>query len=433
MEPEEGLDALLSQRQSLDLTPSGAAAPNDASDAWHAWAANGATAGDSTMLGPLVAAADAFAVWGTAEPSASFADRLEADLLARVAQPAEAGSAGATLEPGASSSESVRSQSQGAIQEGDAVSADRRTPGSPGRTLAAPLRLFGRAPGRERRRATRLQVLQRALVAAAVLVAAGGTLAISAATASPGQPLYGVLRFEQGVRTGLTNSPEERIRLQLGYAQDALAAYETAIAQQSGDPAYRDALATFLGDEQAATADIAALPESSARNRLTAQLMTLRTRGQAVLHASLRELSWAMRTVVTTTLAELGDDVPQIAQVTVNGVSYNGAYTWTIAVDGADFAPGAVLLVDGHPLGSVVSLSPTRLVAEVPSGQLSNGAHVFGVGNADGTASMATGVVTTSVPDDHGGHGDHGTPGAQSTPGGDDHGGSHGSGSGSGG
>jgi hypothetical protein len=430
MEPEEGLDALLSQRHSTDLTPVGFGAQDSTCDAEGAAESHGSTTDARDALSPLIAAADAFAVWGTAEPDASFADRLEATLLARFAVPSEAGNIGARLQPEASSESSQR-HSPDPTQDGGAVSPDQRVSGSSGRPTLAPLRLLGRSPGHGRTIASRAQVLRRAVVAAAVLIAAVGTLAMSAATASPGQPLYAVLRFEQVVRTSLTNSPDERIRLQLRYAQEALAAYETAVAQHSGEPAYRDALATFLGDEQAATGTIDVLPAGRARDQLTAQLLSLRTHGRDVLRVSLRGLGWPMRILVTTALAQLGDDVLHIAQATVSGVSHNGAYTWTISVDGADFAPGSVLLVDGRPLGSVVSLSPTRLVAEVPGGQLSGGTHAIGVGNTDGTAGMVTGVVTTSAPDDHGG-GDHGTPATQATPGGDDHGGSSGSGSGGG-
>jgi hypothetical protein len=435
MEPEERLDALLSHRQSADLISSDDVALDGASDAEGAAPSNSSPTADSA-LSPLLAAANTFAVWGTAVPDVSFAEQLEADLLARFALHSEgaivSGMPGVVASPNQSDQEQA-GPSQDPSQSGGDDSAERRVPASPGRTARVPLRLLGRPARLERPRATRAQVLQRSLVAAAVLIAAVGSLAVSAATARPGQPLYGVLRFEQGVRTDMANTPDERIRLQLRYAHDALAAYEVAISQQSGEQAYHDALASFLDDEQAAAGDIAALTEGTDRDRLTAQLMTLRAQGQGVLRTSLHALNWPMRATVTMVLGQLGDDVLQIAQATVSGASRNGNYIWTIAVDGADFAPGAVLLVDGHPLGSVVSLSPTRLVAEVSSGQLSGGAHSIGVGNADGTASMVTGVTTTSAPDDHGGHGDHGTPGPQSTSGADDHGGSGGSGSGGGG
>ena len=214
MEPEERLDALLSHRHATDLTPFGSGAQDSTRDAESAAAPHGSTAEEISALSPLVAAADAFAVWGNADPDASFADRLEASLLARFALPPEVTSIGARPEPEASTASS-QSHSLDATRDGRAVTPDQRVLGSSRRTTIAPLRLLGRLPGHGRRGAPRTHVLQRAVVAAAVLIAAVGTLAISAATASPGQPLYGVLRFEQGVRTGLTSSPDERIRLQL--------------------------------------------------------------------------------------------------------------------------------------------------------------------------------------------------------------------------
>ena len=85
MEPDERLDALLSQRQregesstqaSLDPVAGGHGIGGD----WHE---------ESAEVNALLHAADRFAVWGSAEPSPTFVDQLEAQLLARFVVRAE--------------------------------------------------------------------------------------------------------------------------------------------------------------------------------------------------------------------------------------------------------------------------------------------------------------------------------------------------------
>lgn len=396
MQPDERLDALLSHRQSgiePDVWSDGAGT---------AKAGSPGTAGTDDVeraadeANSLAQVADRFAVWGRADPSPAFADRLEAELLERfAAKPDQA---------------------------------------SPRDNNPAPLHP-ARSPSR-RPRARRLR--WQALAASVLLLLGTGAVAVAAAGATPGQPLYNLHRLEQGVRADLASGQTERIRLHLRYAQDALSACDLAVADHSGDETFTIALTTFTEEERAASDGMVTLPHGAERDDLAEQLGALRARARHDLRAALPALNWPARANTTAVLGQVGDSVPQITETSVSGTATDGAYVWTITIHGAGFTSGAVLLVDSRPLGKVVSLSSTTLIAQLAGDQLSNGSHTFGVGNPDGTATFVTQITSNAGPDDHGSHGGHsgqGTPAPQSTSGPDDqHGGSGGgAGSGSGG
>jgi len=452
MQPDERLDALLSRRQR-----DGGAGATDAAGTT-AGTGMAATSADEGANGqrPLLDAADRLAVWGDADPSPAFADRLEAHLLARfAARPlgdAPRQFAAAPTPP------TERQGPQRGVANGaaDPVTGGPVPAGMGARPAAAanaPLPLAGRpdaapgaapetaaaadgarAPGRlATRRPSGIRAVRplwRAVAAALLLVVGGGAIAAAGAGAAPGQPLYGVHRFEQGLRSGLANSPEERVRLHLQYARDALAAFNAAIAHQSGASAYRDALAALADEERTARADLEDVPAGAERDALAAQLAGVRDDGRRDLLLALPPLDWATRAEITIVLGQLGGSAPRIARAAAAGASHDGNYTWTITVEGSGFAPGAVALINGQPMGTVISRSATTLVAQIPGGDLRDGTISVGVGNPDGTAAIVANVAA-SHQDDHGGRG---SPTPQATAGGDDHGGgSGGSGGGGGG
>ncbi len=443
---EARLDALLSQRQRDDGSNSLSAhravisAPADQrADA------------PSPEVTDLLGAADRFAVWGGAEPSPSFADRLEAQLLARFAmQVRDNGLHGLALTPARASA------GQSDELTGEPASEAMGAADEPVRVAPIALRPRYRGASTQRRSGKRFPGLPTLpglngsrppwqAVAALLIVGMGiGTLAVAVAHAAPGQPLYAILRIEQEIRSKLATSPAERVRLHLRYAQDALAAFDTAVGSRSGEQAYRDALATFADEERAASAELAGVPSGAERDALVAQLGMLRDRWRHDLRAALPSsaLSWSVRADATQILGQLGDTVPAVAHASIAGSSHDGAYTWTITIQGSGFAPGAVLLVDGQSTGTIVSHSATMIVAQVAGSALRDGSYSVGVGNPDGTTALVANVATNRSGDDHGGdsgHGGHGgddggggqsspTSQATPTPGGDDHGGGGGSG-----
>lgn len=205
----------------------------------------------------------------------------------------------------------------------------------------------------------------------------------------------------------LSNDADRRVRVHLQNAQQALDAFDTAVAQHDGAPGVNAALATFTQQEQAAAAGVAALPAGDERDALAAQLAALRDRAQHDLRSALIGLNWATRAEVTAVLRTLGEAAPWVTQATITGTTIDGNYIWIITINGADFSPSALLLIDGQPTGTIVSQSPTTLDARIPGNLLSAGAHTIGVGNPDDTASIVS-SMTSAAQDDHGGSSDGG-------------------------
>jgi hypothetical protein len=359
MEPEERLDTLLSKRHS-DST-------RKAQD--HTQPAPTHPTIDG-QLSDLLNAADQFAVWGATQPPAEFAHRLETDLLARLVQ-------------GAADAKSDLMQK--AIP--DALPA--ATSGTLTRSLRTETRL----------RALRLPPAARWFVAVAlVMVIASGAL-VMATNANSGLTLLGL-----GGGSGAHNA-DAAARAHLRNAQQALDAFDTAVTQHAGPTSVSGTLVTFTQQEQAAATGINALPNGSDRDTLAAQLAALRARARQDLRHRLPPLDWDMRADVTSVLRTLGETTPVVARANINGVTIDGNYIWIIRVAGADFTPMSVLLIDGQPAGQIASLTSTQLEAQVPGALLSAGPHSIGVGNADDTASIVTGISSNTPPDDHGGSG----------------------------
>ena len=374
MTPEDRLDALLTR--SLAGVP--------ALDMPH---------GDDALQ-PLLAAAGALQPLRQARPSADFAATLEVRLLAL----ASARSAG---------------------QPADAAPSDLLTETTA--SLGNPISMSpARAPHRPSRRmppARRPRFLWPA-VAAAVLLLAFGTLTV-AASAGPGSLLYGLHRIEQNIHVALSGNPADRMRLHLSYASDALAAANTA-AHAGDNAAFGDALATLRTELAAASSELANIPPGGDYNTLSAQLASLRSRAITGLRSDLPSLDWASRLAATDALAAFGSDVPRVTGATAQRVQDASVHTWHVIITGAGFAPGARLLVNGQPAGTVVSITDTTLVADYPA-STGQPPAALGVANPDGTAAQ-TQRVTVAPP------GQSTTPGPTSTPGGD-----HGGGSGKGG
>jgi hypothetical protein len=122
-------------------------------------------------------------------------------------------------------------------------------------------------------------------------------------------------------------------------------------------------------------------------------LDALLLRERMVLRAALASLGWPDRVTTTTALWRIGVASPAITSVLVSAESMDsGATIWQVTISGAGFQPGAVLLVDSQPRGTVVSVSDGALVASVRDGPVRDTATI-GVGNPDGTAAYTTHVL----------------------------------------
>jgi hypothetical protein len=248
-----------------------------------------------------------------------------------------------------------------------------------------------------------------------LLFTLGSTTFIAAAAAAPGTPLYGLHRFEQGVQVSLAGSAADQTRLHLDYAQEALTALQAATAHQQSGASYDDALATFADEMRAAATTLDGVGAGADRDALSAKFDQLRARGRADLHTALAFLSWPDRVMTTSVLGAMGDNVLHVSQASMV-YSDDEQHLWRISVSGSGFAPGAVLLVNGQPAGTIVSNTPTTLVAKMTGDESSPAPSAIGVANPDDTAAE-----TSSI--DSGEQENHAIPGTQPTPDGDDRGG----------
>lgn len=425
MQPEdrlaERLDALLAARRAARRSP----ATDGAEAAAHATPPPDADEGEA--LDAAFAAAGKLDPVRAAQPRADFTQALEQRLLEQTATLREA-----------------REHEASGIVALDTARAGR-TAGRGGDGRSA--RRLGRG---------RWGALQ-ALAAAVILaVVGGGALAATASSAAPGSPLYGLRRWEQDLRAGFGTSPSDQVRIHLQYANEALDALNTAVAQHAGTDTYRAAMTTALDEAAAASAALTGVATGDQRTSLAAQIATLQQREHSEVHASLPKVDWPSKLYFTTTLGQLGETTPVIAsaQVTRNGGSSGsggsgsggsgsgggGTYTWIVELTGTGFQAGAICVVDGQPIGTTLSVTQTQMVVEWPGTATPTGAE-FGMQNPDGTAAQTANVqnsddsghdggTATTTGDDghHGGSGSSsGTP--TQTPNGDDgHGGSGGKG-----
>jgi hypothetical protein len=310
-------------------------------------------------LAPLVDAARRVRALGAAQPDARFAEALRARVLARAAE----------------------------------IRLSELTP--------LPM-LHARDP-RQRLRAALGSSTRRALAAAALLlVALGAGTLTAAAAATPGSPLFGLRRAEQGIRAAATGDSGAKVQLHLQYARTWLGAVHDAAKPGPGGDAYRSALEALREEDTAAAGALAAMPGGADRQALAGQLAHLRAEESATLSTALATLGWPERIATTQALDALGDVVPRITSARLD----QRGESWHITITGSGFLPGAVLLLDGQAVTAETQVSPTQLTARLPRARNQATPHMLGVGNPDGTAAAS--AFTLAGNDQH----DQGTPGS---------------------
>jgi hypothetical protein len=271
---------------------------------------------------------------------------------------------------------------------------------------------------RHQQRARRPQWRAWQVVAAAALLLVAGVsiLTAAAAAAGPDSPLYGLHRVEQNVRVQLALSQDDRVRLHLSYANEALAQLDAAVAQHAGDPAYSSALATFSSEQLAVAQGLATLPVGTERATLDAQLATLRLRARNDLHAALHAVSWSDRVATTQVLGALGETILVVQDVKVIREDGPNIHLLRLVASGSGFAPGAVITVDGQSAGTLISETATQLVVEIDATTFHLPLRDIGVSNPDGTAAMSPKIEIDNVSDHSTGPPSHPTPIAHPTP-----------------
>lgn len=390
MRIEDRLDALLSAR--LQIT-------SQLPDTW--------ITGDDELL-PLLHAADALTPFRSAQPSTEFATSVEARLLALNAS---------------------------LMTQLDASAAVAETNGHP-----VPIASSRPAPAerdtlrhRHRQRThhyPRWRAWQVIAAAALLCIAGLSVLTAAAVSAGPDSPLYGLHRVEQNVRVQLASTQGDRVRLHLSYANEALTQLDAAVARHAGDPAYRSALATFSAEQLAAAQGVAALPADAERATLEAQLTTLRLRARNDLHVALLAVGWSDRVATTQVLGALGETILVVQDVKIIREDGPNIHVLRLEANGSGFMPGAVITVDGQSVGTLLSVSATRLVVEIDTATFHLPLRDIGVSNPDGAAALSLKVEIDNGSDHGSNPPSHPTPVAHPTPTAN---GGHGHGSGSGG
>lgn len=243
-------------------------------------------------------------------------------------------------------------------------------------------------PARRTRAWTRHPIPIRVALVACIVVAGIGLLSIFTATAHAGTPLY---PLQRAVIAAIGADQTSVAQADLQQANAALERF--AGAASVGDNANAGAALTQLTKaNQAVEQAIQHETDGAQRNTLQAQYNDLRNREQTTLRHALSTLSWPTRTQVTSAMRGLG--APALITVIgarVNGVKPSGAAKASgqmmISISGANFQPGAVLLVNGVDFGQVSAVTSSLVVAHLPAGRVS---HIdsIGVGLPDGTAAM---------------------------------------------
>jgi hypothetical protein len=260
-----------------------------------------------------------------------------------------------------------------------------------------------------------------------LLVALGGVFVV-AADAQPGGALYGVRRFEQGIRSQLTTNAADRTQLHLDNAQAALQAFNTAAAQHEHGARLTDALDTFVAEHSAAEAALSDVADGAAHARLAAALDRQRAQATSDLRAALTAQDWAIRLRITQAIGTLGVAVPIVTQVTLSEArdpadSRGDGRITTVTITGQGFQAGAQLLLRGAPTGTAISISTDTLVAQVrAAAQAIASQGPTAVGNPDGTTAASANapiIVSSAHPTpsvEPTRNGDHGKPKGTPTP-----------------
>ena len=378
-------------------------------------------------LWPLVAVARRLSRLDSAAPAPDFASDLHGRLMAHTAalQARRPDYSDATL-PGVAYAPNdmtvplrTRPLGNGPSQRGAWLDGARGSAptGAPKLWPNAASARAARTNGRRRSR-----LFWQGLAAAVVFLVCGGTFGV-AAFAQPGNPLYGLRTLEGHVGVAIAPTAADRAQQQLNSATAALTTFESVVSRHSGDAAYTQALAGVRQQEAAATLAVGALSSSATYPQLLTQLQAVQARERADLRQALPLIGWENRLATTLALGDLGDTLPHITSASATEATGDGGGSWRVEIHGGGFLPGATLVVNGQPAGTVLSVNAETLLATIPAGAIKGAPRALGVSNPDGTAAQTDqlGVQTT---------GDQPTPGPEATPTSGDNGGGGGDGGG---
>jgi hypothetical protein len=254
-----------------------------------------------------------------------------------------------------------------------------------------------------------------ALATAAVLVLAVVGVTNAAASSLPGDPLYAVKQWEQQMALSNANGPAARLQVQITQLQTAIADLETAVSNGRSDADIMQALGVVAANTRDSQAALSALPVGTERTAAEHSLATTLQTEQTTLYRLLGRGDWSLRLAFSGQLKALGAAVPIVTSVAITSESRDSL---KLTLTGANFAPGAQVVINGNVRGTVTQNNGTTLTATINESDWHEGESAVGVLNPDGTA----GQKIVKDDDHHDGSDD----------GGDDDGGNNGPGGGGG-
>jgi len=293
---------------------------------------------------------------------------------------------------------SIRLRSRELARENDSSHADTR-----------PLRLsIPRSPRQHPRRLAMHRAWIAALgIAAALILACAGILTVSAQSL-PGDPLYGLKQATEQFQMNFSSNPQDRINAQIDQLHNTLADLNTVVSNRRSDDAIRVALNAIADDTRSAREAVAALPAGTDRDTAQQNLQNALNEEDQTLRNLLTQVDWPIKVAFTQQLGALGDPVPTVTHVTT-ALQSNG--TLLITLTGTHFAPGARLVIDGQPAGTVTANTPGQLTAVLSNPARLFDRHGIGILNPDGTAAQMAYEDDTHDDDGPGNyHPGYGTP-----------------------
>jgi hypothetical protein len=210
------------------------------------------------------------------------------------------------------------------------------------------------------------------------------------------------------------NSPSARAEAHIDELRNALNDLATVVRAGRGPEAIQQVLNTVTTQTQDAQASVAAVPPGSARDGVRQERASVLVAEDRTLRALLKKVNWSIRVALTQQLEAIGQSVPRIKQVSV---SQQKDGTLVVTVTGMNFAPQAILILNGRPQGIFGQQTTGQMVGTMSQSNWGDDTQMIGVLNPDGTATQIQVVF-------------HDTDDQQQQKGGDDHGGQNGLGSG---
>jgi len=243
-----------------------------------------------------------------------------------------------------------------------------------------------------------------AALCALFLFLLGVGVVMAAQSANPGSPLYGFKRWQQAGQDSVNTSMAQPLQ-HYQQARDRLQMLTGLVDPAGHSQAYSESLNTFERSLQVFERDVNELPGGSGREQFEKDLASLKMDARQALHKVLPHLPLRERASTTTTLAQLGEAVPQLTQITIISSS-NGQVV--ITFEGQNIDPGVQLLVDGQLVAASGQRKTGGYTFEVKWGKRST-PESLGLQNPDGMVVLSNmWTWTTEKPGNSGNHGNGG-------------------------